>query len=150
MSMPHDQPTVTPYLICDGAAQAMEFYRAVFGAQAVGTLAMPGGKIGHAQMRIGNALIMLADEFPEMDTFGPKRIGGTPVKLQVYVEDCDAVVAKALERGATLTRPIEDKFYGDRAGMITDPFGHVWNVSTRKENLTWEEIEQRARKMFGG
>src|SRR5262245_35699592 len=124
--IPDGYPPLTPYLICDGAAQAIEFYKNVFGATSNLCMDMPGGKIGHAELRIGSSVFMLADEYPEMGAKSPKTIGDTPVKMHLYVEDCDAVVAKALAAGATLTRPIEDKFYGDRSGLITDPWGHVW------------------------
>jgi len=146
--IPSDYPTVTPYLIVDGAAKAIDFYKQVFGATERGRLAGPDGKVGHAELQIGTSVIMLADECPEMGASGPKTIGDTPVKMHIYVEDSDAIVAKAVAAGATIVRPLEDKFYGDRAGMIADPFGHMWHIASRKEILTSEEIGRRASELF--
>jgi PhnB protein len=111
---------------------------------------MPGGKIGHAEIEIGGSVIMLADEFPEMDCRSPEALGGSPVMLHLYVPDADAVVARAVAKGAKLTRPVKDQFYGDRSGMIVDPFGHSWNIATHIEDLTPEEIGRRAAHAPGG
>jgi len=140
--VPEGHHSVTPYLIVRGAAKAIEFYKSVFGA--VETVRMDmGGRIGHAQVMIGDSQVMLADEFPEMGAKGPEAFGGSPVSLLVYVEDVDAVVARAVAAGAKLARPIEDKFYGDRAGGIEDPFGHSWTVATHKEDVPPEEMKRR-------
>jgi PhnB protein len=112
-------------------------------------IASPPGRVGHAEIRIGDSAIMLADEFPDMGARSPQSIGGSPVSILLYVEDVDAVVDRAVAVGAKLQRPIEDKFYGDRAGSVEDPFGHTWHVATRKENLSAEEVQKRARELFG-
>ena len=134
---------LVPYIICDGAARAVEFHVQVLGARETMRLAEPSGKIGHAELDIGGALLMLADEYPDYGALGPRSVGGTPVRLHLYVGDVDAVVARALAAGATLVRPVQDEFYGDRSGQIEDPFGHVWVLSTRKEQLSTVEIERR-------
>jgi len=110
---------------------------------------MPGGKIGHAELDIGDSKIMLADEFPEMDALGPKTVGGTPVSIALYVEDVDSTVELAVGCGATITKPIEDQFYGDRSGTIVDPFGHKWTIATHIEDVSDEEIRMRAADLFG-
>jgi PhnB protein len=138
----------TPYLVVDGASAAIEFYKKAFGATEVYRLAEPGGKIGHAEIRIGRALIMLADEYPELDHRGPKSLGGTTVKIHLYVEDADAVVSQAYDAGAKILRPVKDEFYGDRGARLEDPFGHIWLISTRKENTPPEEIQKRFAKFF--
>ena len=140
--------TLTPYLIVNGAAKAIEFYKNAFGATEVMRIGSPGGKIGHAEMKIGDSTIMLADEFPEMDARGPQTIGGTPVGLAVYFEDADAVTARAVSAGAKVLRPLQDQFYGDRSATIADPFGHKWTISTHKEDVSPEEIQKRAAAMF--
>jgi PhnB protein len=145
-AVPEGYNTVTPYLIVDGAARALEFYKKAFGAQEVMRFDAPGGKIGHAEIRIGNSPIMLADEFPEMDAKGPPAFGGSPVSLHLYVADVDALAKRAVDAGAKLTRPIADQFYGDRLGSVTDPFGHVWHIATHKEDLSAEEMKRRADK----
>jgi PhnB protein len=142
--IPDGYQTVTPYLIVDGAAAAVEFYEKAFGASERMRMAAPGGKIGHAEIEIGGSCIMLADEHPEMGARGPETIGGTPVFLHVYVEDVDAVVERALAAGAKEVRPVEDQFYGDRAGSFEDPFGHVWHVATRVEEVPADELQRRA------
>jgi PhnB protein len=140
---------VTPYLIVHDAARAIEFYRQAFGAREISRMPMPNGKVGHAEIQIGDCRVMLADEFPESKFRGPVSLGGTPVSLCLYVEDCDAVIAQAAALGATMVRPLQDQFYGDRSGTLADPFGHVWTVATHKEDLTSEEIEKRAAALFG-
>lgn len=148
--IPAGYHTATPYLIVHDAARAIDFYQQAFGATDLGRLAMPGGKIGHAEIQIGDSRIMLADEFPDRDIRGPLTLGGTPVSLMLYVPDCDAVFHRAVSLGATVLRPLKDQFYGDRSGQITDPFGHQWSIATHMEDLTLEEIQQRAGVLFGG
>jgi PhnB protein len=143
-AVPEGYHTATPYLIVDGAAKALEFYRKAFGATERMRFAAPGGKIGHAEITIGNSAIMLADEHPEMGYRGPQAIGGTPVSIHLYVENVDEVFPRALAAGATALRPVADQFYGDRSGTLRDPFGHVWNVATHKEDLSPEEMHRRA------
>ena len=133
----------TAYLIVDGAAAAIEFYKKAFGAKEVGRFQGPGGKVGHADILIGEGHVMLADSSPEMGAKAPGAYGGSPVSLCVYVDDVDAVVAKAVAAGAKLTRPVADQFYGDRTGGVTDPFGHVWYVMTHVEDVSDEEMRKR-------
>lgn len=134
---------LTPYLACKGAADAIEFYRQVFGATEVTRWSDPAGKIGHAEIRIGAAQIMLADEAPEIGVPSPQSLGGTPVFLHLYVADVDAVAGKAVAAGAKLLRPVEDTPYGDRNCKLADPFGHVWMVATHKEEVPLEELRKR-------
>lgn len=143
--IPEGYHSVTPYLIVDGAAAAIEFYERVFGARARMRIAGPGGKVGHAELDVGDSCIMLADEFPEIGARGPKSVGGAPVNLYLYVEDVDAVVGKAIAAGAREVRAVEDQFYGDRMGTIEDPFGHVWHISTHVEDVPPDELERRAK-----
>ncbi|HEX7902220.1 MAG TPA: VOC family protein [Planctomycetota bacterium] len=144
--IPDGYHAVTPYLSIAGAGAAIDFYKKVFGAKEVMRMPGPDGKIGHAEIQIGGSKIMLADEFPQMNSRGPKAFGGTPVQIHLYVEDVDAVFARAVAAGAKVLRPVADQFYGDRAGGLEDPFGHVWHVATHKEDLTPEEIAKRAPK----
>lgn len=146
--LPAGYHTATPYLIVEGAGRAIEFYKQAFGATEVMRIGPPGGKVGHAEIKIGDSHIMLADEFPEMDARGPQSIGGTPVGLALYVEDCDTVFNRAVSLGATVLRPVQDQFYGDRSGTITDPFGHRWTIGTHQEDVPPEEIQRRAAAMF--
>jgi len=139
--IPAGNHTVTPYLIIRGAAAALDFYRRAFGAQEVMRLAAPGGQIGHAEIQIGDSRIMLADECPE--TPSPQALGGSPISILLYVNDVDAVFQRAIDAGATVKRPVQDQFYGDRSGMLTDPFGHTWSVATHQEDVPLEEIERR-------
>jgi PhnB protein len=141
--------TATPYLIVNGAARAIEFYKQAFGASEVMRIAGPAGKVGHAEIKIGDSHIMLADEFPEMDARSPQTIGGTPVGLLLYFEDADAVFNRAVSAGAKVLKPVQDQFYGDRSGTIADPFGHKWTIATHKEDVSPEEIQRRAAAMFG-
>jgi PhnB protein len=136
-----------PYLIVDGAAAAIDYYQKAFGAKEVMRMPGPDGKIGHADVVIGGGHVMLADESPQMKHLGPKSIGGSPVSLCIYVDDVDAVVNRAIDAGGKLTRPVEDQFYGDRTGGLTDPFGHVWFVMTHVEDVSNEEMEKRASAM---
>lgn len=143
-AVPEGYHTATPYLIVDDAARALEFYRKAFGAKERMRFAAPGGKIGHAEITIGDSAIMLADEHPEMGYRGPQAIGGTPVSIHLYVENVDEVFPRAVAAGATALRPVADQFYGDRSGTLRDPFGHVWHVATHKEELSPEEMHRRA------
>ncbi|MFT4045532.1 MAG: VOC family protein [Solimonas sp.] len=139
----------TPYLTVRGAARALAFYKVAFGA--VETLRIGSdAQIGHAEFRIGDAPIMLADEYPDLDIKSPQTYGGSPVTIHLYVADVDAFAARAVAAGLRVVRPVEDQCYGDRGGKFVDPFGHVWWLATRKENLSNEEIRQRAKAAFGG
>jgi len=142
--IPEGYHAITPYLSVKGAAAAIDFYKKAFGATEVLRMTRPDGRIGHAELTIGDSRVMLADEHPEIDFRGPQSLGGTPVHLHLYVPDVDAVVERAVGAGARLVRPVQDQFYGDRLGMVTDPFGHVWSVATHKEDLSMAEIEKRA------
>ena len=146
--IPSDQGQITPMLVVNGAAKAIEFYTRVFGATVSMRIDDPGGKVGHADLVIGKAHFMLSDEYPEMDAQGPQVFGGSPVAIHLYVEDVDDVVTRAVLEGAKLSRPVEDQFYGDRSGKITDPFGHTWWIASRKEILSAEEVKQRAAEMY--
>jgi PhnB protein len=136
--------TVTPYIIVDGAARAIEFYARAFAAREVMRLDGPNERIGHAELEIGESKIMLADQFPDFGAHAPGHFGGSPVSLHLYVGDADATVARAVAAGATIVRAVEDQFYGDRLGTIKDPFGHIWHVATRKETLSVDELRRRA------
>ena len=142
--IPNDYPRVTPYLIVDGGSDAIDFYKSVLGAKERMRMGGPHGKIGHAELEIGNSVVMLADEHPELDALGPGTVGGTPVSLHVYVENSDSVFERAIEAGAKALRPVEDKFYGDRLGSFEDPFGHHWHVATHVEDVPEEEMSKRA------
>lgn len=142
--IPDGYHSVTPYLIIDGAAEAIEFYKKAFGATELFRMPQPDGRVGHAEIKIGDSPIMLADEYPEMKYFGPKRLGGSPVSIMIYVADVDSVFTRAIEAGGTVEKAVEDKFYGDRMGTLVDPFGHVWHVGTHKEDVSMEEMEKRA------
>ena len=142
--IPEGYHTLTPYMIHNHAADAIEFYKKAFGAVERFRMPKPDGKIAHAEIQIGNSMIMMADEYPEMNARGPQTIGGSPVSLCLYVEDVDSFFNKAVAAGATVIRPVQNQFYGDRSGMLADPFGYQWNVSTHVEDLTAEEIAKRA------
>lgn len=146
--VPAGYHSVTPYLLIRGASDAIDFYVRAFGATEVLRLCSPDGKIGHAEIRIGDSHVMLADEHPDMDFLGPQSRGGTTVSLLIYVDDVDAVFAKAIEAGATELRPLCDQFYGDRSGTITDPWGHVWSIARHIEDLTPEEIQRRFQDLY--
>jgi PhnB protein len=145
--IPDGYHSITPYLIVDGAAKAIEFYKTVFGAKERMRLGGPDGKVGHAELEIGGSVVMLADEHPDWGALAPPTVGGTPVSLHHYVEDADAVAAKAIAAGAALKRPVENQFYGDRLGTVVDPFGHIWHISTHVEDVSPEEIGRRAAAM---
>lgn len=148
-AVPDGYHTATPYLTITDAAAALDFYKRAFDATEVMRMTTPDGKVGHAEIRIGDSAIMLSDEFPEMDARSPQRIGGSPVMIHLYVDDADAFVKRAVEAGAQLQRPVEDQFYGDRAGKLADPFGHLWWIATHVEDVPPQEIEKRAAAMFG-
>jgi PhnB protein len=145
-AIPQGYPRLTPYLIVDDAGAAIDFYTSVLGAKERMRMGGPDGKVGHAELEIGDSVVMLADEHPEMDALGPRTVGGTPVSLHVYVEDADGVFTRALEAGARELRPLEDKFYGDRLGSFEDPFGHHWHVATHIEDVQPDEMSRRARE----
>ena len=147
--IPDHYPRVSPYLCVDDAAAAIAFYEKVFGATERMRIPAGEGKLGHAEIVVGTGVIMLSDEYPEMGVLGPKSIGGTAVTISMYVEDVDATYARAVEAGAEPTRPVEDQFYGDRSGQFVDPFGHRWSVATHIEDLTPEQINERAAAMLG-
>jgi PhnB protein len=148
--IPDDYPRVMPYLIVDGAGAAIDFYRSVFGATERGRMPAPGDKIGHAELEIGDSVIMLADESPEMNAVGPRSVGGTPVSLLVYVEDVDSVFDRAVQAGAKPLAAVDDKFYGDRSGQFEDPFGHQWSVATHVEDVPLDEMTKRMEAMYAG
>ena len=143
-AIPDGYPQVTPYLVLDGAAAAIGFYENVLGFKERMRMAEPDGRVGHAELELGSAVVMLADEFPDMGILGPKSVGGTPVTISVYVEDVDAVFARAVEQGATVEREVVNQFYGDRTGTFLDPFGHRWSVATHVEDVSPEEMQKRA------
>jgi|ERR1043166_5695287 PhnB protein len=147
--VPEGYPSLTPYLIVGDGAAALEFYQKAFGARLRLKLDAPGGRIGHAELEIGDSVIMLADEHPEIGARGPRSFGGSPVGLHLYVEQVDGVVARAVAAGGKLVHPVEDKFYGDRVGTIEDPFGHRWYVTTHIEDVSPEEIGRRAAALHG-
>lgn len=144
--VPEGHHTATPYLIVQGAARAIDFYRKAFGAEELMRMADSAGRVGHAEIRIGDSRIMLADENPEIGHRGPKSIGGTPMGLMLYVENADEMFSRAVEAGAKVIRPMQDQWYGDRSGTIEDPFGHIWTVGTHKEDLDPEELRRRAKE----
>ena len=148
--IPEGYPQVTPYLIVDGAGAAIEFYGRVLGATERMRLPGPDGTIGHAELQFGDSLVMVADEAPQFGLRGPRAIGGTPVTISVYVEDVDGVVERAAQAGATVLRPVEDQFYGDRSGQFEDPFGHRWSVATHVEDVSAEEMQRRSAEIMGG
>jgi PhnB protein len=141
--IPAGYHTVTPYLIVSDAAGAIDFYRRAFDAQETMRLQMPSGNIGHAELKIGDSTIMLADEFPEMQARSPLSYGGTPVSLLLYVDDVDARFQQATAAGGKEMRAVQDQFYGDRSGIVADPYGHVWTIATHKEDLSPEEVHRR-------
>jgi PhnB protein len=143
--IPEGYHSLNAYLAVDDAAAAIEYYSEVFGAKERFRMDGPDGKIGHAELQIGDSVLMLSDQNPQSNYTPPKQLGGTSAGLLLYVEDVDAVVTKATETGATLTMPVEDMFWGDRFGQVTDPFGHAWQIATHKEDLTEEEIAERSK-----
>jgi PhnB protein len=143
--IPEGYHTVTPYLAVDGAARAIDFYVRAFGAKERVRMPMPDGTIGHAELEIGDSLVMLSDPFPQSNVRPPKELGGTSASVFMYVEDVDAVVKQAVDAGATVTMEVADQFWGDRFGTVADPFGHSWSIATHVEDLTPEEITERGK-----
>lgn len=135
--------TVTPYLFIKGAAAALAFYKKAFGAQEVMRLEQPDGRIGHAEIKIGDSPVMLADEYPEMGYRSPQSVGSTTMSIHLYVEDVDSMTSQAIAAGATVEKPVADQFYGDRTGTVKDPFGHLWSIATHKEDVSPEEMQRR-------
>jgi PhnB protein len=146
--IPDGYHSVTPYLSIQGAAEAIEFYKRALSATELFRLATPSGQIGHAEIRIGDSAIMLADPCETGVFRSPQSLGGSSIGLHVYVEDVDALFAQAVDAGAKVVHPVQDQFYGDRTGTLEDPFGHVWFLATHKEDLAAEEINQRAEALF--
>lgn len=142
-AIPDGYHSATPYLIVDGAARAIDFYTRAFGAKELMRVPAPGGRIGHAEIKIGDSVIMLADEHPEIQARGPQHYGGSPVSILLYVDDVDALYRQAIAAGGTETRPVADQFYGDRSGTLKDPFGHSWHLSTHKEDVSPQELNRR-------
>jgi len=138
---------ITPYLIVRNAAAAIDFYKKAFNAVELMRFPGPGGKIMHAEVKIGDSPVMLADEMPEEGHVGPQTLGGVGVSMMLYVEDVDTRFAQAIAAGATIKRPVQDQFYGDRNGTLVDPFGHVWSIGTHKEDVPMEEMQRRMAKL---
>ena len=147
--LPNGMHNVTPHLVCAGAAEAIDFYKKAFGAEEMVRMPGPGGKLIHACIRIGDSPVMLVDEFPEMSARSPKAINGTPVTLHLYVDDVDAFAANAVEAGAKVVVPVQDMFWGDRYGVLEDPFGHRWSVATPGQPKSPEEIRDAMSKLEG-
>jgi PhnB protein len=145
--IPDGMTAVTPHLVCAGAAQAIEFYKKAFGAVETTRLPGAGGKLMHAAIRIGGAAVFLVDEMPEWGSLGPKALKGSPVTIHLYVDDADAVVARAVKAGAKVTMPVADMFWGDRYGQIEDPYGHRWSVGTHVRDVTQKEMEEAMKNM---
>jgi PhnB protein len=148
-AIPEGCHSITPYLSVKGAASAIDFYKKAFGAQELFRMQQPDGRIGHAEIQIGDSRIMMADEFPEMDFRSPLSLGGTPVGIMLYVADVDAVFARAVAAGAKVVNPLQNKFYGDRLGSILDPFGHSWHIATHVEDVPPDELQRRAAAQRG-
>jgi PhnB protein len=148
--IPDGYPRVSPYLVVDGAQKAIEFYTTVLGFAERMRMPGPDGRIGHAELQLDDSVVMLADEFPEVGAKSPSAYGGSPVSLSVYVEDVDATFERATESGATVVRPLENQFYGDRSATFDDPFGHRWTIHTHVEDVSPEEMARRAAEMGQG
>jgi PhnB protein len=148
--IPKGYHSVIPYLSVKGGAAAIDFYKNAFGATEVMRMPMPDGRIAHAELKIGDAHVMLADEFPEMNFRSPRSIGGTPVNIMIYVENTDQTTKRAVDGGAKVLKPVQDQFYGDRSGTIEDPFGHTWTISTHIEDVPADELERRSAAMMSG
>jgi PhnB protein len=144
--IPEGYHSVTPYLAVKGAAKAIDFYKQAFGATELFRMQSPDGNIGHAEIKIGDCIIMIADEYPDMKWLSPTSIGGSGTLLMIYTDDCDAMFNRAVGAGGKETRPLADQFYGDRSGTIEDPFGHKWTIATHKEDLSPDEIDKRAKE----
>jgi len=147
-AIPTGYAGVTPYLIVRDAARMLDFYRKAFGATEVMRLPAPGGKIGHAEIKIGEGVVMLADESPEMGHSSPQTIGGTPITLMFYVPNVDAQFARAIAAGGTVKHPLKDQFYGDRSGTLVDPSGHIWTIATHIEDISPDEMDKRMKAMM--
>ena len=148
-AIPDGFHTLTPHLVVKGASKAIDFYKKAFGAQEIKRMPGPDGKsILHADLKIGDSHVFLVDEFPDMNARGPETVGGSPVSIHIYVEDADAAFERAVAAGAEVKMPLADQFWGDRYGVLTDPFGHVWSIATHKEDLTPEQIGKRAQAAF--
>ena len=147
--IPEGYHSVTPYLYVREGAKALDFYKRAFNATELVRMPMPNGRIGHAEFRIGDSIVMMADESPEQGIKGPQTLGGTSAGIALYVEDCDALFRRAVDAGAKVERPLEDQFYGDRSGTVTDPFGHRWTIGTHKEDVPPEEMEKRMKAQKG-
>jgi PhnB protein len=143
--IPDGYHSVTPYLVMRDAARAIDFYKRALGATETFRFDAPGGKIGHAEIKVGDSMIMLADEMPDMGYRGPQSLGGTAVSLMVYVEDVDSQFKRAIDAGAKVKQAVTDQFYGDRSGTLEDPFGHVWTIATHKEDVSQDELVKRAK-----
>lgn len=146
-AIPAGYHNITPYLMVRNAAAAIDFYKKAFNAVELMRFPGPGGKIMHAEVKIGDSPVMLADEMPEEGHVGPQTLGGVGVSMMLYVEDVDTRFAQAIAAGATIKRPVEDQFYGDRTGTLVDPFGHVWSIGTHKEDVSMDELQQRMAKL---
>jgi PhnB protein len=147
-AIPDGYHSVTPYLIIKGAAAAIDFYKRAFGATELMRMASPDGRIGHAEIKIGDSAIMLADEHPQMGYRSPQSLGGAGVSMMVYVERVDDVFKRTVEMGAKELQPVQDQFYGDRSGTLQDPFGHTWTIATHMEDIPPEEMRRRAEKFM--
>jgi uncharacterized glyoxalase superfamily protein PhnB len=147
MTIPQGMHSVTPHLVCAGAAKAIEFYKQAFGAEEGARLPGPDGRLMHASVKIGDSQVMLVDEMPEWGALGPKSLKGSPVTIHLYVDDVDAVVARAVSAGAKVTMPVADQFWGDRYGKLEDPFGHHWSVATHVRDVSMEEAQKAMREM---
>lgn len=146
-AIPEGYHTVTPYLIIKGCADALEFYKKAFQAEETMRMMTPDGRVGHAEVKIGTSRVMMADEHPEMGALSPQTLGGSAIRMHLYVENADQVVEDALAAGATLKRPVENQFYGDRSGAVEDPWGHHWHVSTHVEDVSEEEMMRRMKEL---
>jgi PhnB protein len=147
MKIPQGMHSVTPHLVCAGAAKAIEFYKQAFGAEESARLPGPDGRLMHAVVKIGDSQVMLVDEMPEWGALGPKALKGSPVTIHLYVDDVDAVVARAVKAGAKVTMPVAEQFWGDRYGKLEDPFGHHWSVATHVRDVSMEEAQKAMREM---
>jgi PhnB protein len=149
-AVPTGRSAPIPYLCVKGAAKAIDYYKQVFGAEELGRISDPNGRIGHAELKVSDGIVFLADEHPEMGVLSAESLGGSPVTIHLYVKDVDQVAERAVAAGGKMLRPVEDQFYGDRAGKLQDPFGHIWWIATHKEDVSPEEMKRRAAKLFGG
>jgi uncharacterized glyoxalase superfamily protein PhnB len=142
--------TLTPHITVKGARKAIEFYKKAFGAEELGTHAMPDGTVMHSALRIGDSMLMLNDEFPQMGAKGPQSLGGTPVTLHLFVQDVDKAFDRAMQAGAKQIMPVADQFWGDRYGIVADPFGHQWSIATHKRDVTPEDMKKAMASMPKG